>query len=288
VTGLLISLKYTSYLIFIFHVILCICSNNYYGWSIYSIHSISISFIYFCLYLHVSRGLYVSSYLYNYVLWLSGVFLVLYLMTITFIGYVLTWGQMSFWGGTVITNLFSPIPCNIAWMCGGFYVSNPTLKRFCILHIFITSLYNGFIVIHLYYLHYISNTNPLGYNINNFITFYPYILYKDVYSLLINGLGYTLSLFLTLHYNSHPDNSLEVKELSTPLHIVPEWYFLHLYMVLKAIPNKTSGLMLFILSNLVLYILLEVKNSSSNSRLTSYNWLSGNILIFYFACLTIC
>ena len=105
----------------------------------------------------------------------------MFFMMTGFIGYVITWGQMSFWGGTVITNILSIIPCSIAWMCGGFYVSNPTLKRFFIYHLILSILCNGIVIIHLYYLHYISNTNPLGYNINNFITFYPYILYKDIY-----------------------------------------------------------------------------------------------------------
>jgi ubiquinol-cytochrome c reductase cytochrome b subunit len=288
VTGIFITYHYTTNTILSYNSVICICRDIYYGIQLYYMHSNGVSLVYLLSFYHVSRGLYVSSYLYGNILWLSGVYLLLILMTITFLGYVLTWGYMSFWGGTVITNLFSTIPCNIAWMCGGFYVSNPTLKRFFSIHYFISYNLNGFVISHLYHLHYISNSNPLGYNINNFITFYPYILYKDVYSLLIIGLGYTLSLFLTLLYGSHPDNSLEVKGLSTPLHIVPEWYFLHLYMVLKAIPNKTSGLMLFILLSLVLDIYLEVMNLSTNSILTSYNWLSGNILITYFACLTIC
>jgi len=221
-------------------------------------HSNGVSSLFSVMYFHIGRGLYINCYLHNTNLWLSGIFLVMIFMMIGFIGYVITWGQMSFWGGTVITNIFIVIPCSIAWMCGGFYVSNPTLKRFFIFHLILSILSLGIVIIHLYYLHYISSSNPLYYNIYNFITFYPYICLKDINCLYIIGIGYTLHIFKCLIGLSHPDNSLEVEVLLTPLHIVPEWYFLHLYMVLKVIPNLTSGLTLFILSSLVLCILVEV------------------------------
>jgi len=203
-------------------------------------------------------------------------------MTTAFLGYVLTWGQMSFWGGTVITNLFVSVPCLIEWMSGGFYVSNPTLKRFFVFHFILPFIITGFVIIHLYYLHYVSSSNPLGYNTNNLITFYSSILFKDIFGLFILGIGYTLQVFLGMFSLSHPDNSLEVNGLVTPLHIVPEWYFLSFYAVLKAIPNKNVGFIIFLISVLILFLLGEVKNVSTISRLTSYMWINGNLFITYF------
>merc|ERR1712002_1250886 len=145
-----------------------------------------------------SRGLLVSSYVYNTNLWLSGVVLFIFLMVTAFQGYVLTWGQMSFWGGTVITNLFCFLPCIIEWMCGGFYVSNPTLKRFLIFHFILSIITIGFVIIHLYYLHYVSSSNPLGYNTYNVITFFPNMLIKDIFGLFILEIGYTLQLFFDM------------------------------------------------------------------------------------------
>ena len=287
VSGILLALQYTSNIIHSYYSVIHLWREVYYGWCLHYMHSNGVSSLFSVMYFHIGRGLYINCYLHNTNLWLSGVFLFMFFMMTGFIGYVITWGQMSFWGGTVITNILSIIPCSIAWMCGGFYVSNPTLKRFFIYHLILSILCNGIVIIHLYYLHYISNTNPLGYNINNFITFYPYILYKDIYSLFLIGIGYTLHIFWSLFIIWCSYNSLEVEGLLTPLHIVPEWYFLHLYMVLKAIPNKTSGLTLFILCSLVLCILVEVSNISSIIRLSSYNWIYGNLLKSYFVCLTI-
>ena len=212
----------------------------------------------------------------------------IFLMATAFLGYVLAWGQMSFWGATVITNLFSILPNLIIILVGGFYVSNATLKRFFGFHFLLPFIILGFVITHLYYLHYSSSYNPLDYNINNLITFYPNILIKDFLTLWILGIGYTLQIFLASFNLTHPDNSYEVTELITPLHIVPEWYFLHLYIVLKSIPHKTSGLSLFTCNFLILYLLGEVKNISTITRLTSYNWISSNLFICYFISITMC
>jgi ubiquinol-cytochrome c reductase cytochrome b subunit len=203
-------------------------------------------------------------------------------MAIAFLGYVLAWGQMSFWGGTVISNLLSSVPCLIEWLVGGFYVSNPTLLRFWVFHFLLPFLTIGFVLIHLYYCHYPCSSNPLGYNINNMLSFFPSLIIKDLFGLFILGIGYTLQLFLILFNLSHPDNSLEVNGIVTPLHIIPEWYFLSFYAVLKAIPLKVIGFIIFLTSIFILFLVVEIKNVSTISRLTSYMWINGNLFITHF------
>lgn len=173
-------------------------------------------------------------------------------------------------------------------MCGGFYVSNPTLKRFFVFHFILPFITTGVVIIHLYYLHYISSSHPLGYNINNFITFFPSILLKDIFGLLFLALGYIFQPFLGIFSLSHPDNSVEVNGLITPLHIVPEWYFLSFYAVLKAIPNKNVGFIIFLTSVLILLTLGEIHNLTILSRLTSYIRINSNLFIIYFFFIMIC
>ena len=288
VSGILLALYYISDINYSYYSVMYIIREVYYGWCLRYIHSNGASFIFGIMYFHIGRGLYVSSYVYNTNLWLSGIVLFIFLMAIAFLGYILTWGQMSFWGGTVITNLFSSVPCIIEWMCGGFYVSNPTLKRFFIFHFMLSFITIGFVIIHFYYLHYISSNNLLGYNINNLIIFFPIILIKDSFGLFILSIGYIFQLFLGIFSLSHPDNSVEVNGLVTPLHIVPEWYFLSFYAVLKAIPNKNVGFIIFLTSVLLLFLLGEVKNVSTISRLISYMWINGNLFIIYFFFIMIC
>jgi len=244
ITGILLALQYTSDINHSYYSVQYLGREVYYGWYLYNLHSSGASFVFHGLTFHIGRGLYVSSYLFRTSLWLSGIVLFLLLMMTAFLGYVLAWGQLSFWGGTVISNIFST--CSITtFICGGSMISNPTIKRFFVFHILLPLIIGGLSVVHIFYLHHISSSNTLGFYTNNLITFYPIILLKDILGLIILGIGYTLQIFVSYGL-SHPDNILEVNTLITPLHIVPEWYFLHLYMVLKAIPNKTSGLILFI------------------------------------------
>ena len=226
----------------------------YYGWSLRYIHSNGASFVFIVLFIHIGRGLYYGSYYYNSNSWFSGIIIFIILMAIAFIGYVLPWGQISFWGATVITNLLSPFPCLIVWICGGFYISNPTLKRFLIFHFILPFILCGFIIIHFYYLHYLSSNNSLGYNINNKILFFPFIFIKDIFGLFIVITLYIIQLFFGVYSLSHPDNAFQVNELVTPLHIVPEWYFLSYYTMLKAIPNKNAGLIILLTSILILML----------------------------------
>merc|ERR1739848_472147 len=239
----------------------------YYGWSLRYIHSNGASFLFTVLFIHIGRGLYYGSYYYNPNSWFSGIIIFIVLMAIAFIGYVLPWGQMSFWGATVITNLLSPFPCLIEWICGGFYVSNPTLKRFFVFHFILPFIVYGFVIIHLYYLHYLSSNNPLGYNTNNKIPFFPFILIKDIFGLFIIITLYTLQLFFGIFNLSHPDNAFEVSGLVTPLHIVPEWYFLSFYSMLKAIPNKNAGFIILLTSILIFFLFGEIRNLTTFTRL---------------------
>jgi len=245
ITGILLAFSYTSDINKVQPSVQYLGREVYYGWYLHYMHSSGASFVYYGLTLHIGRGLYVSSYLFRNLLWLSGIALFLLHMMTAFLGYILSWGQLSFWGGTVISNLVSI--CSITtFICGGSMICNPTLKRFFIFHLLLPLIISGLSVVHLFYLHYICSSNTLGFYTNNFITFYPIIMFKDISGLIGLLLGYTLQIVISYGL-SHPDNILEVNSLITPLHIVPEWYFLHLYMVLKAIPNKTSGLILFII-----------------------------------------
>eukprot|EP00397_Hematodinium_sp_SG-2012_P046451 GEMP01052483.1.p1 GENE.GEMP01052483.1~~GEMP01052483.1.p1 ORF type:complete len:255 (+),score=-99.60 GEMP01052483.1:305-1069(+) len=158
---------------------------------------------------------------------------------------------------TVITNLLSPFPCLIEWICGGFYISNPTLKRFFIFHFILPFIVCGFIIIHFYYLHYLSSNNSLGYNINNKILFFPFELIKNIFGLFIIITLYAIQLFFGIFSLSHPDNAFQVNELVTPLHIVPEWYFLSYYAMLKALPNKNAGFIILLTSILILLLFGE-------------------------------
>jgi ubiquinol-cytochrome c reductase cytochrome b subunit len=204
-------------------------------------------------------------------------------MAISFMGYILAWGQMSLWGGTVITNLFSFVPCLIEWLCGGFYVSSSTLNRFFIFHIILPFISIGLVIIHFSYLHSVSSSNPLGYNSSNQVSFYPSNCLKDMFSVLILlGMGIIFQLCLGIFSLSHPDNSLEVHSLVTPLHIVPEWYFLSFYGMLKSIPSKFLGFIILYTSILLCLLLGEVNNVSTISKLTSSQFNNGNLFITYF------
>ena len=198
-------------------------------------------------------------------------------------GYVLPFGQMSFWGATVITNLLSPFPCVIEWVSGGYYVYNPTLKRFFIFHFLLPFILCGFTILHIFYLHLLSSNNPLRNSTNNKIPFFPFIFQKDVFGFIIILTIYLLQTNFGISSLSHPDNALEVCSLLTPLHIVPEWYFLCQYAMLKAIPNKNSGFIILLTSILLLFIFGEIRNITSLVLLNN----NGFLLSFFFF-ITLC
>ena len=215
-------------------------------------NGVSVGF--FLVIFHITRACIYGSYHYISNTWFSGIIIFILLIVISFIGYILPWGQMSYWGATVITNLLQDIPCLVSWICGGFYISDPTLSRFFIFHFILAFVLFAVMIFHILYLHKISSTNPLGYNINNKIQFYPFIVYKDVFLLLYLVFVILFQVYFGFILLSHSDNVFEVNILVTPLHIVPEWYFLYFYIVLKVIPNKNTGFMVMFLFILVLNI----------------------------------
>jgi ubiquinol-cytochrome c reductase cytochrome b subunit len=216
-----------------FLIIKHIIRDIYNGSLLRYLHSNGAFFIFVVLYIHISRSILYQSYIYLFHSWISGIILYLFMLVIAFLGYVLPWGQLSYWGATVITNTLSVIPDLVEFICGCLFISNPTLNRFFILHFIMPFVVMGCLLLHILYLHFYGSSNPLIYNANNKITFYCYIVAKDTYGLL-----FLLSiLYLQLGYGllgvSHPDNALEVNILVTPQHIVPEWYFLCFYAKLK-------------------------------------------------------
>merc|ERR1712100_989249 len=237
------------------------------------------SFVFVFVFIHLARGLFYGSYLYNVNTWFSGIIILFLLIVIAFLGYVLPFGQMSFWGATVITNLLSPFPNLIEWLCGGYCVHSPTLKRFFVFHFVLPFVLLGFVILHLFYLHYLSSNNPIRINTNNKIPFFPFILLKDAFSLLLILTIYFLQCHFGISTLSHPDNALEACAFLTPLHIVPEWYFLCQYAILKAVPNKNGGFLMLLTSVLILFLLSEGRNLSSFKRLVN---ISNNFCVTLF------
>merc|ERR1712216_731630 len=183
-------------------------------------------------------------------------------------------------GATVITNLLSPFPCLIEWVCGGHYVYNPTLKRFFLFHFCLPFLVLGFVVLHFFYLHFLSSNNPLRLNTNNKIPFFPFIFQKDIFGLFLICSLFILHFPFGVYSLSHPDNALEVCGFVTPLHIVPEWYFRCQYAMLKAVPNKNAGFIILLTSILILFFFGEIRNLTTFTRLIDCN--NGFSISFFF------
>nr|AEQ28437.1 cytochrome b [Hapalopsittaca amazonina theresae] len=257
-TGLLLATHYTADTSLAFSSVTHMCRNVQYGWLIRNLHANGASFFFICIYLHIARGFYYGSYLYKET-WNTGVLLLLTLMATAFVGYVLPWGQMSFWGATVITNLFSAIPyvgqTLVEWAWGGFSVDNPTLTRFFTLHFLLPFMITGLALTHLTFLHETGSNNPVGISSNcDKIPFHPYFSLKDLLGLTIMlPLLTTLALF-SPNLLGDPENFTPANPLVTPPHIKPEWYFLFAYAILRSIPNKLGGVLALAASVLVLFL----------------------------------
>jgi len=219
--------------------------NN--GWLIRYLHANGASMFFIVVYCHIFRGLYFGSYIYpREKLWCSGVIIFLLMMATAFMGYVLPWGQMSFWGATVITNLFSAIPVVgqsiVSWLWGGFSVDNATLNRFFSLHYLFPFLIAGASILHIAALHQYGSNNPLGIHGNlDKVNFYPYFYVKDLIGWVVFACIFSIFVFFYPNALGHPDNYIPANPMSTPAHIVPEWYFLPVYAILRSIPNKLGG-----------------------------------------------
>nr|WIF29627.1 cytochorome b [Hylomys suillus maxi] len=257
-TGLFLAMHYTSDTTTAFSSVTHICRDVNYGWLIRYLHANGASMFFICLFIHIGRGMYYGSFL-MLETWNIGVILLLSVMATAFMGYVLPWGQMSFWGATVITNLLSAIPYVgtdlVQWIWGGFSVDKATLTRFFAFHFILPFIVSALAAIHLLFLHETGSNNPSGLNSDSDkIPFHPYYSYKDIL-----GGAFLILLFLTLvllfpDLLGDPDNYSPANPLNTPPHIKPEWYFLFAYAILRSIPNKLGGVMALILSILILML----------------------------------
>nr|BDV22703.1 cytochrome b [Cobitis sp. BIWAE type A] len=257
-TGLFLAMHYTSDITTAFSSVAHICRDVNYGWLIRNIHANGASFFFICIYIHIARGLYYGSYLYKET-WNMGVVLLLLVMMTAFVGYVLPWGQMSFWGATVITNLLSAVPyvgnTLVQWIWGGFSVDNATLTRFFAFHFLFPFIIAAATILHLLFLHETGSNNPMGLNSDaDKLSFHPYYSYKDLLGFAVVLLALTsLSLF-SPNLLGDPDNFIPANPLVTPPHIKPEWYFLFAYAILRSIPNKLGGVLALLFSILVLMV----------------------------------
>lgn len=266
-TGIFLAMHYTSHIDYAFNSIEHIMRDVNFGWLIRYIHANGASMFFVVVYSHIFRGLYFGSYMYpRGFLWISGVIILLLMMATGFMGYVLPWGQMSFWGATVITNLFSAIPfvgnSIVGFLWGGFSVDNATLNRFFSLHYLMPFIIVGLTLVHLTLLHANGSNNPLGINTNvDIVSFYPYFYIKDLLAFFILILLFSIFIFFYPNVLGHPDNYIVANPLVTPPHIVPEWYFLPFYAILRSIPDKLGGVIAMI-SAILCLILLPIINTS--------------------------
>ena len=262
-TGVFLAMHYVPNTQLAFDSVERIMREVNYGWLIRYLHMNGASMFFIVVYIHIFRGLYYGSYKSpRELLWIIGVIILLLMMATAFMGYVLPWGQMSFWGATVITNLFSAFPVIgesiVSWLWGGFSVDNPTLNRFFALHYLLPFLIAGMSILHLVALHQFGSNNPLGIDRKgpeDSIPFHPYYTIKDAFGLSVFLLFYMYFVFFAPNFFGEPDNYIPADPLVTPPHIVPEWYFLPFYAILRSIPDKLSGVIAMFGAIIVLFIL---------------------------------
>nr|YP_009537816.1 cytochrome b [Athyma lysanias]AYN60533.1 cytochrome b [Athyma lysanias] len=258
-TGLFLTMYYTANVDLAFFSVNYICRNVNYGWLIRTLHANGASFFFICIYFHIGRGIYYESFNLKFT-WMIGVIILFLLMATAFMGYVLPWGQMSFWGATVITNLLSAIPylgtMLVNWIWGGFAVDNATLTRFYTFHFLFPFIILMLTMIHLLFLHQTGSNNPLGINSNlDKIPFHPFFTFKDLIGFIILISILTFLSLINPYLLGDPDNFIPANPLVTPIHIQPEWYFLFAYAILRSIPNKLGGVIALVMSILILIIL---------------------------------
>ena len=268
-TGIVLAMNYTPHVDYAFESVERIMRDVNYGWLMRYIHMNGGSMFFIVVYIHMFRGLYYGSYKKpRELLWIIGVFIILTMMATAFMGYVLPWGQQSFWAATVITNLFSAIPLIgesiVTWLWGGFTVGNPTLNRFYAFHYLLPFVLFGLVFVHLWALHVHKSNNPIGVDIKgpqDTIPFHPYYTMKDLYGLGVFLIFFMFFVFFAPNFFGEPDNYIKANPLVTPTHIVPEWYFLPSYAILRAVPDmwfisaKLGGVIGMFGSTLILLLL---------------------------------
>jgi quinol-cytochrome oxidoreductase complex cytochrome b subunit len=287
ISGLFLAMHYIPSIDMAFHSVEHIMRDVAFGWLFRYLHANGASFFFIVVYLHMFRGLYYASYSIHgsrYLLWAIGVIIFFLMIIIAFLGYVLPWGQMSYWGATVITNLVSTIPgigerlVTLLW--GGYFVSQPALNRFFVFHFFLPFILLGLFFLHILLLHEYHSSNPLRLNFTvDQISFYPYYIYKDLIGFLVVLLLYLIFVFFFPNALSHAINYMEANPSRTPPHIVPEWYFLPFYAILRCIPNKFGGVLYLMFS---IFILLLFTFAESEENLIYQNSTAFRILFWQF------
>ena len=273
ITGIILAMHYTPHVDLAFNSVEHIMRNVNYGWLIRYIHANGASMFFLAVYIHMFRGMYYGSYKApREVLWILGVIIYLLMMAAAFMGYVLPWGQMSLWGATVITNLFGAVPLvgdSIAtWLWGGFSVDNPTLNRFFSLHYLIPFLIAGVVVLHIWALHVPGNNNPIGISVKSSqdtVPFHPYYTVKDGFALVMFMILFSYFIFFAPNVLGHADNYIPANPLVTPAHIVPEWYLLPFYAILRAVPDKLGGVIAMVGAIAILFVLPWLDTSKVRS-----------------------
>jgi ubiquinol-cytochrome c reductase cytochrome b/c1 subunit len=294
-TGIFLAMQYTPHVDFAFDSVERIMRDVNWGWLLRYIHMNGASFFFIVTYIHIFRGLYYGSYKYpRELLWILGVVILLLMMATAFMGYVLPWGQMSFWGATVITNLFSAIPIVgndiVTWLWGGFAVGNPTLNRFYSLHYLLPFLIVGVVMLHLLALHQHGSNNPLGIDRKgpqDSIPFHPYYTIKDMFGLCVFLVVYAAFVFFMPNALGDPANYIPANPLQTPPEIVPEWYFLPFYAILRSVPDilfipaKLAGVLAMFGSIGLLFVLpwLDTSPVRSSRFRPVYRWFVGALLL---------
>lgn len=274
ISGILLATHYVPDIIFAFNSIQFIMRDAPDGWFIRYVHANGASMFFIVVYLHVCRGLYYGSYIKpRHWVWCSGVLLLLLMMGTAFTGYVLPWGQMSFWGATVITSMVTVIPIAgqyiAEWLWGGYVIREPTIRRFFVVHYLLPFIIIGCTVLHLALLHKEGSNNPIGSDFNgDLVPFFPYFAVKDLFAFFCFVFIFCFFIFYYPNYLNHPDNLKRADSLKTPAHIVPEWYFLVFYTILRVIPHKTGGI-LAMFGSIVILLTIPFTNTSK-IRNTNY------------------
>ncbi|MDK9694990.1 MAG: cytochrome b/b6 [Siculibacillus sp.] len=286
ITGIVLVMHYTPNTLMAFASVEHIMRDVNWGWLIRYMHANGASMFFVAVYIHILRGMYYGSYKApREILWILGVVIYLLMMATAFMGYVLPWGQMSFWGATVITNLFSAIPLIgdpiVIWLWGGFSVDNPTLNRFFSLHYLLPFVIAAVVVLHVWALHVVGQNNPTGVEVKSeqdTVAFTPYATLKDAFGMSAFLVLFCWFLFYTPNYMGHPDNYIPANPMVTPAHIVPEWYFLPFYAILRSIPDKLGGVIAMFGAIAVLFVLpwldtSKVKSSTYRPLYKQFFWI---------------
>src|SRR3990170_2135734 len=292
ITGIVLAMHYTPHVSMAFDSVEHIMRDVNSGWLLRYLHANGASMFFIAVYIHIFRGLYYGSYMYpRHLVWLVGVVILFLMMATAFMGYVLPWGQMSFWGATVITNLFSAIPLVgetiVSFLWGGYAVGNPTLNRFFSLHYLLPFMTLGVVALHIWALHVPGQNNPTGIPIKSgkdAVPFTPYATIKDIFAVVVFMIFFAYWVFYIPNYLGHADNYIPANPAVTPAHIVPEWYFLPFYAILRAIPDKLGGVLAMFAAIVVWFLMPWL--DTSRVRSTAYRPVYKQFFwIFVIACI---